>query len=235
MSYYVTSPFKPTPASLQGGKPEYLWGSFDDRSAPTSGPVLQTSTNGTTTATLTFQIVAGNIPSIGDLITVIGTANGSGNFNVTNVQVLSVTTTNSGVCTVTYTIPTTATPTSPTADVGAVLIPRIELSENLHNGASVPVAVPAQNPVPNQGRIITVVVSFPTVPQNAQIFLQEAIKDQDSEYNTIATVAVIANSVISPTSGNVFSTAVEVNGRFYRLLATGVTGVGGSIIGKIYG
>jgi len=234
MPQYIKSPFKPTPASLQAGSPTYLFGSFDDRSSPTQGPVLTTNSNGTTTATVVFQILSGNIPSVGDLVTVAGAAN-SANFNVTNVPILTVSCTTAGVCTITYTITSTASPTSPTADIGQVVVPRIEISENLQNGASVPVAVPAQNPQPNQGRILTAVVSFPTVPNAATVYLQEAVRDIDSEYTNIATVAVISNSAISPGSGTVFSTAVEVSGRFYRFNVTGVVGVGGSIIGKIAG
>lgn len=234
MPSYIKSPFKPTPASLQAGQPSYLFGSFDDRSSPTQGPVISNASNGTTTATLIFQIVSGNIPLVGDLITVIGCVN-SANFNVTNAVILTVSCTVAGVCTVTYTIVSTASPTSQTADVGQVLIPRVEQSENLQNGASVPIAIPAQNPQPNQGRIITAVVSFPTVPNSATVFLQEAVKDIDSEYTTIATIAVISNSAVSPASGQVYSTAVEVSGRFYRFLVANVNGVGGSIIGKIVG
>src|SRR5260370_26155847 len=124
MPFYITSPFKPVPKLLIQGTPEYVFGSFNDKTSPTLGFVISDSAV-TTTGTVTFQITSGNIPIPGALITVVGTANAAGNFNVTNATILTVTTTASGVCTVTYAI-ASSTVAIGTADSGQVQIPQIE-------------------------------------------------------------------------------------------------------------
>ena len=85
---YIKSPFKPTPTLLVQGRPEYVFGSWNDKTAPTQGYIISDSAV-TTTATVTFQVVSGNTPVVGSLITVVGAAN-SVNYNVTNAQILIV-------------------------------------------------------------------------------------------------------------------------------------------------
>jgi hypothetical protein len=229
MSQYQLTPFKQPPQLLVAGTPSYVYGSYDDRSSPTQGNVI-TDAAVTTTATLVFQIVSGNIPLVGDKITVVGTANSAGVFNVTNANVATVSTTNAGVCTVTYAIASTSQVS--TADGGQVVIPRSEIGEALQNGASVPVAKVSNNALVNQGEIITVSVSFPILPKACNVFLQEATIDLDSEYTNIAIVGTVSNSVAQ---GSVaVQTSVEIAGRFYRLAITGLTGTG-TIVGKILG
>src|ERR1039458_3961572 len=103
MSLYVESPFKQNPTLLVQGRPEYTFGSWQDRTGPTFGYVVSDSAV-TTTGTLTFRVASGNVPAVGSLITVVGTTNGSGNLNVTNAQILSAVTTDAGISTVTYAI-----------------------------------------------------------------------------------------------------------------------------------
>src|SRR5579859_1597664 len=128
MSQYITSPFKPTPVLAVAGTPVYLLGGYNDKTGPTLGNVISDSAV-TTTATLSFQIISGNIPVAGSLITVVGCAN-SNNFNVTNVAIISVvSTTASGVCTVTYAISSTSQGTL--ADGGQVVIPQPETGDTV--------------------------------------------------------------------------------------------------------
>jgi len=228
MPQYQSTPFKQPPALLVAGTPQYVYGSFDDKSSPTTGNVL-TNAGATTIATLVFQIISGNSPSVGDKITVVGCAN-SNNFNVTNANVLSVSTTVTGVCTVTYNI--TSTNQATTADGGQVIIPRSEIGEALQNGASVPVAKAANNALVDQSEVIMVSVSFPVLPKTCNVYLQEALVDLDSEYSNIAQVASVSNSVAN--GSVVFPTSIEVAGRFYRLAVSGLVGTG-TIVGKIEG
>jgi hypothetical protein len=228
MPQYQLTPFKQVPALLVGGTPQYVYGSYDDRSSPTQGKVL-TNAGATTTATLVFQILSGNVPSVGDKITVVGCAN-SANFNVTNAFILTVSTTVAGVCTVTYAI--TSTNQATTADGGQVIIPRLEVGEALQNGASVPVAKAANNALVDQSEVIMVSVSFPILPKTCNVYLQEALVDLDSEYSNIAQVAAVSNSVAA--GSVVFPTSIEVAGRFYRLAVSGLVGTG-TIVGKIEG
>ncbi len=228
MSQYVTSPFKQPPVLLVAGMPSYLYGSFDDKSSPTQGNVL-TNAAATTTATLVFQILSGNAPSVGDKITVVGCAN-STNFNVTNANVATVSTTVAGVCTVTYAISSTSQAT--TADGGQVIIPRSEVGEALQNGASVPAAKPFNNALVEQSEVVMCSVSFPVLPKTCNVYLQEALVDLDAEYSNIAQVASVSNSVAN--GSVVFPTSVEVAGRFYRFAVSGLIGTG-TIIAKILG
>lgn len=236
MSQYVKSPFKQPPALIYPGTPVYVLGSFDDKSAPTQGFVLSDSA-ATTTGTLTFLVTSGNVPLVGDKITVVGTANGGGNMNVTNATILTVTAGvdangfQSGVVTVTYAISSTTFGT--TADAGQVIVPRSEIAELLVGGgaASVPVAMPYNNTTYNQNQGITAVVSFPSIPTSVTVSLQQAVFDIDSEYVTIATVATVAGSAV--TTGPQITVDPTV-GRFFRLSYGTVTGgTNPSIIGKL--
>lgn len=228
MPAYSTTPFKPLPALLQAGTPQYVLGSFNDRTGPTKGYVISNSAV-TTTATLVFQITEGNIPLVGSLISVVRCVN-SANFNVTNVALLTVSTTTAGVCTVTYTI--TSTTQSSTPDSGAVIIPQPEVGETCQNESSVAVAMPYGGVTYDLHQALTVVCSFPSLPTTATVVLQQAVQDQDSEYATVATVATVTGGAVSAAGAQI--TVDPTLGRFFRLNVSGVTG--GStptIVGKL--
>lgn len=227
MSQYQQTPFKAAPALLISGRPVYLYGSYNDRTSPTFGYVISDSAVGTV-GTVVFRIVDGNAPIVGALITVRGTANGGGNFNVTNATILTTTTdTNSGVTTVTYAI--SSTTQASTADNGQVEIPQPEIGETIVAGSSVPAAVSFSTANPDQKRGVTAVVSFPTIPTAALVVLQQAVQDIDSEYATINTVATVAGGVVT-TGPQV--TIDPVLGRFFRFNTSGITG-SGTIVAKL--
>lgn len=250
MGFYTLSPFKPSPKLLVAGTPEYLFGSFNSDTGPTTGPLLQDASNGTTTGTFVFQIISGNIPSLGDLLTVIGATN-SANFNVTNATILSVACTTAGICTVTAAITSTATPTTLTADNGYVLIPRSEVGTTLTvsgTQSSEPAASPA-SPSQQSGKSLSTTVTLPAnstpIPSTLSgitVVLQGANVDIDSQYNTIATVAtsVSAGSFTDWQSGQgntgtgtLAAGSVNLpNFRFYRFQTSGGSGTG-PIIAKI--
>jgi hypothetical protein len=223
MPQYVKSPFKQVPALLIAGIPYYVFGSFDDKSSPTTGNVISNSAV-TTTGTLTYMTTQGNVPSVGDLITVVGTANSAGVFNVTNASIATVSAANdangfqSGVVTVTYTINSTSQGT--TADGGQVIIPRSELGEALvNNTATVPVAVPSTQLMANQSKTVNATVKFTGNPTTATAYLQGAIFDVDSEYEDLG---IITNAG-SPTTGPTLEVADSAY-RFYRVRFANVTG-----------
>lgn len=220
MPAYQTTPFKAMPKLLVAGTPEYLFGSYNDKTGPTLGFVISDSAV-TTTGTVTFQITSGNIPVVGAKITVVGTANASGNFNVTNGTILTVTTTNSGVCTVTYAI-TSSTVAANTADNGQVSIPQVETGETLANGASIPASMPYNNVNANLNQALTAVATFPSLPTAAVITLQQAVFDIDAEYANIATVATVSGGVVTASGSQI--TVDPTLGRFFRFNVTGVSG-----------
>lgn len=228
MPAYQTTPFKASPTLLTPGKPEYVWGSYNDKTGPTFGYVISDSGNGTT-STVVFNITQGNIPIVGALITIVGTANAAGAYNVTNATILTVTTTAAGVCTVTF----AGTGSSASAaDSGEVQVPQTEVGEALTAVSSVPVVMPYGNATFNANQGLTVVVSFPSLPTSVIVSLQQAITDIDSEYATVAVVATVAGGAVTSAGSQI--TVDPTLGRFFRLSnGTVVGGTLPTICGKI--
>ena len=178
MPSYVTSPFKAPVQLLVPGTPSYVLGSFNNRTGPTTGRLISDA-GVTTTGTAVFQIQSGNAPVAGSLITILGASN-SPNFNVTNAVIISASTNmDTGVCTVTFAITSTNQGTLP--DNGLVIIPQPEVGETVVNGASVPVSASFSTANPDQGRVVTAIISFPTIPTTVTgVFLQGADQDIDA-------------------------------------------------------
>ena len=237
MPVYQTTPFKPSPTLLVPGIPEYVFGSYNDKTGPTLGYV-QSNSAAATTGTLVFRIVSGNVPIMGALITVIGTANSTGVFNVTNATIITVTCTDAGICTVTYAV--SSTTQASLADGGQVSIPQPEIGERFiltggespsFNENSVPVVMPYGDATSNLNQAITVVVSFPSLPTTGVVTLQQAIKDIDSEYATVATVATVTGGAVTAAGSQI--TVDPTLGRFFRLHSEGTGGTLPTIVGKI--
>jgi hypothetical protein len=232
MPYYTLSPYKPAPKLLVAGRAQYLFGSFDDRSDDTVAIITADAAAGTT-ATLTVTIIKGSVPVVGQLITVIGTVNSAGVFNVTNTALSAVTAVNSpdnGVYLLSYTI--SATTQATTADIGQALMPQQEIGTTLIAGSSAPVAMPYGNATSNLNQAITVVVSFPSLPTSVIVVLQQAVIDRDSEYATVATVATVSGGAVTAAGSQI--TVDPTLGKFFRLNnGTVVGGTLPTIIGKI--
>jgi len=248
MSQYVLSPFKPSPQLAVAGTPSYLLGSYNDKTGPTLGNVISNS-GVTTTGTIVFQIISGNIPVVGALISAVGQSN-SNNFNVTNASILTVSCNDAGVCTVTVTI--TSTTQSNTADGGQVIIQQPEVGETVSGStySSVPLAIPFNNPEMQEGKSITANLILPSGGTLSAItaVLQGADVDLDSAYTTIHTFAAVTGAgtsetwqsgadlqAPSATPGNIAQNPGGVNilnYRFFRFKFTAITG-SGLAIGKI--
>ena len=249
MSAYIKSPYKPVPTLLVQGRPEYVFGSWLDKTGPTLGYVVSDSAV-TTTGTLTFSIASGNVPAVGSLITVVGTANASGNFNVTNVQILSATTTAAGISTVTYTI-ASSTVASGTPDGGQVSIPQPELGDILaaFPASSIAVACPS-SPGNQSGKSLSATVKLPaqqlgvaSTLSAVTVLIQGANFDEDAQYNTIGTITAAGTASGGPNvydwqsgqgnSGTLASGDVDlINFRFYRLQVSAASG-SGPVVGTI--
>ena len=221
MPAYQLTPFKQSPALMYPGTATYLWGSWNDKTGPTVGNIISDSAV-TTTATVKFQIISGNVPKVGSLIAVVGAAN-SANFNITTpTPILTVSVANNpdtGIYTVTYAIASTSQGTL--ADGGQVIIPQPEVAEALTATTSVPAAMPYGNATFNQNQGLTAVVSFPSLPTSVVVSLQQAVHDLDSEYQTVATVATVAGGAVT---GSPQITVDPTLGRFFRFSNGTVTG-----------
>ena len=239
---YDSNPItRPSTKLLVAGTPSYLFGSYSDRISPTAG-TLQSDSGDGATSTVTFQIISGNIPVAGALVTIRGTANASVAYNVENVAIATVSCTDSGLCTITF----SNTANSAThADAGEVLIPQPEVAESLAaNVASAPVAAPYNNPALDQGKAISVTLSVTVLPTTANFYVQGADIDLDSEYQDIALIAAVVASTFSgghwmsgqgqPTLEPVGAEVPNLtNYRFYRVRMANLDGGPASVIAKI--
>lgn len=245
MGVYQTTPFKPMPQLLVPGAPSYVFGSFNDKTGPTLGTVISDSGNGTT-STVTFQILSGNIPITDTLVSIVGTKNAAGAYNVTNALVLSVTqvdTPDDGVYTITF---AGSGNSAKASDYGQVYIGQREVGEALTTtAATVPVMAGAAGPNSN-GKSLSVTIKLPASttanPSNLSgvtAVIQGANVDLDSEYNTIGTIgtALAAGSTTDWQSGQgdtatgtlAAGSVLSPNFRFYRINFTSVTGSGPAI------
>ena len=123
------------------GTAAYVWGSLSDRIAPSRMTVTNVALT-TNVATLTVQIIEGNIPAVGALVTVKGTQQASGAFNVTAVAITGVSINAvSGAGTITFAL--THANVGSAADSGQAVAPQAITFESVStNENSVAVALP---------------------------------------------------------------------------------------------
>lgn len=228
MPSYNKSPFAPPPQKLVPGQTAYLFGSWPDTVSPTKMQVTSVAV-ASDVCTLGVTVVEGNIPAVGSLITVQGTATSSGAANVTNVALASVTiAASTGVGTVTFAL--TASNVTTTADGGIAVVPQPEVGDTVANGASAAVGLPYAIPWDaGQGaEQILCSVRFPTLPTGCVVALQGSDINQDSAYQTI-----IADVVTVATSAATYGT-LQISGKwnFLRYLISG-TSDSGTIVATI--
>src|ERR1035438_2878575 len=101
MPAYSNNPLQAIALALPG-TPVYVWGSLSDRISPTKMTVSNVALT-SNVATLTVQVIEGNVPIAGQLVTVQGTQAVSGAFNVTAIAIASATiNATTGAGTITY-------------------------------------------------------------------------------------------------------------------------------------
>jgi hypothetical protein len=199
-----------------------------------------------------FRITSGNVPFVNSLISVVGTANSAGVFNVTNATILTVVCTDAGICTVSYAVSSTSQTSTP--DGGEVTINQSEIPDYLSAAivaavpaASFPVAAPVGATTIGRSISVTVclVANSATYESNLSgttVVIQGANLDLDSEYNTVGTIVTVGSQGNTydwqsgegdTQTGTLAAGSVNLpNFRFYRLAVTAATGVG-YIVGKI--
>jgi hypothetical protein len=245
MGFYNASPFAPTPTLLVQGRAEPVFGSFNDKTGVTLGYIISDSA-ATTTATVVFQVASGNAPAVGSYVTITGSSNSAGIFNVTNAQILTSSITEQGVATITFAISSTTQASA--QDGGQVAVPQPKLGDALTSagGASVPVTVPA-SPSQQSGKSISATVTLPSQQLGVAstlsavtVVIQGSNSNEDGSFNTIGTItaAGAAGSTYDWQSGEGNTgtgtlAAGSVNIPSFRFLRLNVTGATGA--GPIYG
>jgi hypothetical protein len=231
MPTYNPSPFAAPPVKLIPGQPAYLYGSWQGNVSPTKMRITGDQATSATVAIYNVLITEGNIPVVGSLMTVYGTANSSGQFNMTNVAVSAVSiTATTGVGTITVT-GSGLTTVAQTADGGFGIIPQPEVGDTVANGQSIAVGLPYAIPQDaGQGaEALQCEVSFPTLPTACVVALQVAAT------NTPATQwqTAIANVVTVTTSVATYGTTQWTGkANFARYAITGTSG-SGTIVAKL--
>ena len=234
-----TSGFATLPEVVLPGKPAYFYGSMP---WDTQDTIIQITTVAATggTATVTGYIRGGNIPVVGNLITIAGTVTSSGLFNVSSVPLTGVTVNaTTGIGTYTFALVGTV---SSTADAGEAIVPIAEAAETLANNTSIPIYVPSQEPNDMGTKSITTAVTFPTMPTAATVKLYSAINlpknlpgSAGSEWTldgVVATVATSSQSVGPLITYDTGANTAALAGRFFCLQVTGVSGTG-TIVAKM--
>ncbi|MGA9668240.1 MAG: hypothetical protein WBQ94_03480 [Terracidiphilus sp.] len=216
MPNYVNNPFSPAPL-LQVGVPTYFWGSRNFHQANTKAFISQVALT-SNVATVTVQIVEGEIPVAGSLISIQQTASTTGLFNVNRAALTSATIDGNGAGT--FVFPLTHANVAAVANTGTAIVEVPEVAEALANGASQ--AIYVQQPMYGGQRTLTISVTFPSLPTTCNVTLQKAINNIDSEFTNVGTpLAAVATGAQS--IGPVSSVTLE-QGNFYRLNVASVAG-----------
>ena len=248
---YQTTPFKAPVQLLIQGTPSYVYGSYNDKTAPAFGYIISDSGTGSV-STVVYQQTQGNLPIPGSLVTILGSANATGLYNVTNAVLLTVVANDFGTITITF----AGSGSSASApDSGQVRVPVIEIGDNLTAGlvsalpySSVPVAGVVGATVTGRATSATVTfpansTAFPSTLSAVTVNIQAANFDRDDHYNTIGVLTAAGSAGNSydwqsgqatpATPGVANPGGVDIlSYRFYRLQVTAATGAG-YVVGTI--
>ena len=181
---------------LVPGVPAYLLGSLNRLVAPTVMTVTSVALSGTT-ATIGVKVKEGNLPVVGQKVTLTGAV--PAYFNVTAATITAVSFTNTpedGIGTIQFSL--TNSNIGTTVSPGLAVAPQIDTGEALFAGSSIACALQA-NTGPENGRVLRADVTFPTLPGAATVDLQSAPLGtiDDSAFTTLATVATVTGGVYS--------------------------------------
>lgn len=228
--YYDTSSARRPPKLLVAGLPTYMFGSWAQEKAPTRMWISQVALT-SNVATVTGQIVEGDVPIVGANIYINGTQSNSGIFNVQGVAITAVSINAAGAGTVSFAL--THADVSATADAGLAIVPQPEVAETIANGSSIPVTIPFNDPRTAGDRTVTVTVSFPTIPTACNIILQTALMDDDSQYAAFESTGEANVVTVAAGARSQYQTQFSLQmSRFYRLNISSLSGTG-TLIAKI--
>lgn len=218
MPFFNKSPFAAAVKLLYAGVAEYLFGSWPQDVSPTKMYVTSVAI-ATNVATLGVTVYEGNIPAVGSLISVQGTQNAAGAFNVTNAVLTGVAIGSTGSGTVTFAL--TGADLATAAAAGISIVPQPEVPEAIAAGASVAVAMSNNSFGGDLDRTVTAVCNFPTLPTAVTVELQGSMFLDDVQFVNLGVIATVAGSAVT-----VNGLTVVANWLFYRALVSGITGAG---------
>lgn len=231
MPIYDKSGLAPSPKLLNPGEPGYLFGSKSYNQSDTRFSVTNTALT-SNVVTLTVQIVSGNIPVAGGLVSVRATTAGSGAVNAATAVPITTVTISASTGAGTIVFPLTASNIVSIADTGYGIIPVWELAETCANVTSAPIAVFHNESDTSVERTINVIASCPSLPTTASFMLQGAMRDADSEYTNLSTTpfATVTGGTLSSPASVQYSLE---NVNFVRCVVSSVTGGTPTMIVKV--
>ena len=223
MPTYSNSAFAPLPEVAIPAKPAYFFGSLPVTTQDTQMRISNVALT-SNVATVVGTIFQGNIPAVGNFISIIGTTSTGGVFNVNQATITGVTgTASTGVYTITFAL--THADIATVANTGMAIIPIAEVPEAAANGTSVAIYVPSNELRDLGQRSITTVCSFPSLPTAATVTLYTAIANNPQaaapEWTAMGTVGVVAGGVQTQGPLQTWETPA---GRFFRVIVSGVSG-----------
>lgn len=215
MPAYSSSPVAPVPLALPGTV-AYAWGSQKCDVSPTRMLIDHVAIT-SNVATLNVTVVEGNIPAVGDLITVTGTTTSSGVFNVTAVALTGVTiNATTGVGTVTYAL--TNANIASTANAGIAYVQYATVFETVSlNSVSQAIALAASSPGVGISNF-SVEVAWAPGTSAGVVTVQVADTNTDAEYASAGASATITYPATRLDVSNITANFVRLK------LTTGLTG-----------
>lgn len=224
MTAYINSPFQ-TPILAQKGVPAFLLGKYNYQQSPTKAWISKVALT-SNVATVTVQVIEGDIPKAGGLVSILQTTSTGGVFNVKRVAMTSTTIDATGAGTIVF--PLTNADVPEAAQTGTVIVEQVPVPEALTAGASIAMAV--QMPWDYDGtQSLTAECNFPSLPTSVTVSLQGAIVNRDENFQTLQTVGTVAGGAVTVSQGGFVG---KFN--FYRLLiGTVVGGSSPTIVGKV--
>lgn len=226
------------------GRPAYFYGSLNEELQDMMAQVTSVAC-ASNVATIGITIQTGNVPVVGQLIWVQGTASASGAYNVSGVTIASVTAVSASLGTYTLTYACTTANLTTTADAGKAIVPVQEVAETVAANTSVAIYVPSQEPVDNGQRTITVSCTFPTIQATtgaATIKIYTAEQNitgalpgaTGSEWTLMGTTGVVGTLAGGSATVSGLVTFTTPAGRWFCLQTTGVTGTNSVIAKMLY-
>jgi hypothetical protein len=225
MPAYNATPAGNNPTGLlQPGVIAYAFGSRNVNLPTVYASITGLSANGSI-GTLNVVIREGNIPLVGDLITVTGTSSSAGAFNVNNAVITAVSiNAQTGVGTISYALAVTL---SQTSDSGNVYVKVSAVPESISNNEASKAFALSDAAGPNDNmRTISMQVVYPAAnaPSTATMTLQGSLFDTDAEYNDLISTTTLTTDLQQINLQNV---------RFVRAKVTNLTGASPQAIVRI--
>lgn len=214
MPYFDATPSAKTLLVLAGSK-TYLLGSI----APDGGRMQITSVAiAANIATVTVSSISGAYPLVGTLITIRGSQNGSGEFNVTNAVVTAVALDQTGAGTISFAL--TGANIGATPDIGTLsFFPQVTGEAAVNNSFTMAGALARPSGARGQDAVF-VQMSIPNPGVTALTGTIQVSNDYQNWTSTAYTLSIVGGAV-----GNGFA-YFETTAIYVRVALTGLAGTG---------